>query len=292
MAPTVPAARTRTPSSPPSHLRDASFEPPERIPWSSLGPEFAASWGNVDPGDFQPEFLEIIGQNGSGKTHLLGKIFQERAVVHPNRAHILFGTKADDVTLLKTGWPIVQDWKGITEHRCCIYWPQTTLLEDARDDFYEKRIADVLKRLWVKESNTSVALDDWGYLDTLPRVKRLLAQFLREGRSIGLDTTAMKQRPQGSNRLMSSETHWTVAFAPKDRADLERWSELFGARRDWMPVFDTMDSTRREFLIRHNRTKGSAISWVDAPLEPREPDRRPRSAWNLLGFRGAGGQLR
>ena len=271
--PTALASPTRQQ---PDWRRDAGFTPPERIPWSELGPEFAAAWGNVDPGDFQPEFLEIIGQNGSGKTHLLGKIFQERAYVHPERAHILFGTKADDATLFKTGWPVVQDWKGVTEHRCCIYWPQTKLLETERDQFYERRIADVLKRLWVKDSNTSVALDDWGYLDTLPRVKRLLAQFLREGRSLGLDTTAMKQRPQGSNRLMSSETHWTVAFAPKDRADLERWSELFGARRDWMPVFDAMDGTRREFLIRHNRTKLSAISWVDDPLVPVEPDRRRR----------------
>jgi hypothetical protein len=272
----------------PDWRRDAGFQEPERIPWSQLGPEFAATWGHVDPGDFQPEFLEIIGQNGSGKTHLLGKIFQERAHVYPERAHILFGTKADDETLLKTGWPIVQDWKGVQEHRCCIYWPQTKLLEAERDHFYESRLADVLKRLWVPKSNTSVALDDWGYLDTLPRVKRLLAQFLREGRSLGLDTTAMKQRPQGSNRLMSSETHWTVAFAPKDRADLERWSELFGARRDWMPVFDAMDGTKREFLIRHNRTKMSAISWVDEPLVPVDPDgKRKRGLVQALGWRTA-----
>jgi hypothetical protein len=272
----------------PDWRRDAGFEEPDRIPWSELGPEFAAAWGHVDPGDFQPEFLEIIGQNGSGKTHLLGKIFQERAHVYPDRAHILFGTKADDATLFKTGWPIVEDWRGVQDNRCCIYWPQTKLLEEARDQFYETRIADVLKRLWVKDSNTSVALDDWGYLDTLARVKRLLSQFLREGRSLGLDTTAMKQRPQGSNRLMSSETHWTVAFAPKDRADLERWSELFGSRRDWMPVFDQMDGTRREFLIRHNRTKLSAISWVDEPLVPVVPDeKRKRGLVQMLGWRTA-----
>jgi hypothetical protein len=272
----------------PDWRRDAGFTEPERVPWSVLGPEFAATWGHADPGDFQPEFIELIGQNGSGKTHLLGKIFQERAYVYPERAHILFGTKADDKTLFKLGWPVVGDWKGVQDHRCCIFWPQTRLLEAERDKFYETRIADVLKRLWVKDSNTSVALDDWGYLDTLPRVKRLLAQFLREGRSMGLDTTAMKQRPQGSNRLMSSETHWTIAFAPKDRADLERWSELFGSRRDWMPVFDRMDGTRREFLIRHNRTKMSAISWVDEPLLPADPDKgrgHRRGLLHALGWR-------
>lgn len=273
----------------PDHLHTAGFEHPPRAPWSQLGPEFATEWGRADPADPQPEMMEIIGQNGSGKTHLLGKIFQERAYVHQERQHILFGTKADDKTLLKVGWPVVGDLKGVQDNRCCVFWPQTSLLESARDQFYESKIAEVLASLWRKDSNTSVALDDWGYLDTLPRVKRLLAQFLREGRSMGLDTTAMKQRPQGSNRLMSSETHWTVAFAPKDRADLERWSELFGARRDWMPVFDLMDGTRREFLIRHNRTKKAAISWVDDPLVPVEPPRRRRPVAELLGFRRPAG---
>ncbi|HWN00219.1 MAG TPA: hypothetical protein VNO54_24490, partial [Streptosporangiaceae bacterium] len=114
-----------TPLSPPDWRHTQGFEPPPRAPWSQLGPEFAVEWGNADEEDFQPEFLEIIGQNGSGKTHLLGKMFQERAYVHPQRAHILFGTKADDKTLFKLGWPVVDDWKGITENRCCIFWPQT-----------------------------------------------------------------------------------------------------------------------------------------------------------------------
>lgn len=265
--------------------QDSGFEVPERAPWSVLGPEFAVQWGNLDPSDPQPEHMEIIGQNGSGKTHLLCKIFQERSTVHQERAHILFATKEDDATLFKIGWPIVADWKGIEENRCCIYWPRTKALEQGRRDFYERRIAEVLSKLWVKDSNTSVAMDDWGFLDTLPRVKLLLADYLREGRAMGLDVTAMKQRPQGSTRLMSSETHWTVAFAPKDRADLERWSELFGARRDWMPVFDMMDGVKREFLLRHNRTKASAISWVDDPLVPLKPVKAKKTWGELLGFR-------
>lgn len=267
--------------------QDAGFAAPDHVPWSILGPEFASTWGRLDPSDPQPEHMEIIGQNGSGKTHLLAKVFQERAYVRPKRAHIIFATKADDKTLYKIGWPIVADWKGIEENRCCIFWPRTDLMEQAKRDFHERKIAEVLGRLWVPESNTSVALDDWGYADTLPRVKLLLAEYLREGRSQGLDVTAMKQRPQGSTRLMSSETHWTVAFAPKDRADLERWSELFGARRDWMPVFDMMDGVKREFLLRHNRTKASAISWVDDPLVPVEPAEARRSWPELLGFRKA-----
>lgn len=267
--------------------QDAGFAVPDRVPWSVLGPEFAATWGRLDPADPQPEHMEIIGQNGSGKTHLLGKIFQQRAAVRPKRGHILIATKPADDTLLKIGWPIVSDWKGVTENRCCIFWPATKAMGQAKRDYHEAKIAGLLEQLYVPGSNTSVAVDDWGYADTLPRVKLLLADYLREGRSSGLDVTAMKQRPQGSTRLMSSETHWTVAFAPKDRADLERWSELFGARRDWMPVFDQMDGVNREFLLRHNRTKASAISWVDEPLVPVEP-RKVRKPWyELVGLRRA-----
>jgi hypothetical protein len=83
---------------------------------------------------------------------------------------------------------------------------------------------------------------------------------------------------------MSSETHWTAAFAPKDRADLERWSELFGAKRDWMPVFDSMNPMKREFLIRHNRSKEAYISWVDEPLAPVELPKRRRGLGEFLGL--------
>lgn len=261
------------------------FEAPQREPWSALGPEFAALWGNSDPKDPQPEHMEIIGQNGSGKTHLLGKIFQERAYVRPHRAHVLIATKPADGTLLKFGWPVVTTWKEVTENRCCIFWPRTELLGQGRRDYHERRISDLLERLYVPDSNTSVAVDDFGYTDSLPRVKMLLADYLREGRSSGLDLTLMKQRPQGSTRLISSETQWTVGFKPKARMDLEYWAELFGSKRDWMPVFDLMDSMRREFVIRHNLTTRSAISWVDEPLAPVEPPGKRRPVRELLGFK-------
>lgn len=277
-----------SPYQPPDHLRDASFVWPERIPWSVIGPEFALEWGNADRADPQPEHAEVIGQNGSGKTHLLGKIYQERAYVRPKRGHVLFATKPDDSTLFKIGWPVVDGWKGIQDNRCCIFWPRTPLMGRAKRDFHERQIADVLERLYVPHSDTSVAMDDWGYADSLPRVRLLLQDYLREGRSSGLDVTAMKQRPQGSTRLMSSETQWTVAFAPKDRSDLERWAELFGTRRDWMPVFNSMNDMRREFLIRHNRSKWAAISWVDQPLAPVDPPKARRGVGELLGLRQAG----
>jgi hypothetical protein len=87
---------------------------------------------------------------------------------------------------------------------------------------------------------------------------------------VGITVLAMKQRPQGALRDMHSETSWTIAFAPKDRGDLERWAELFGARRDWMPVFDSLDPDRHEFIIRHSRSREAYISWVDVELRPQK----------------------
>ena len=90
----------------------------------------------------------------------------------------------------------------------------------------------------------------------------------------GITVIGMKQRPQGALRDMHSETYWTAAFKPHDRADLERWAELFGARRDWMPVLDGLDAGRREFILRHSRSGEAYISWVDRPLRPVDPPKR------------------
>jgi hypothetical protein len=267
--------------------RDHTFRRPERVPWSELGPQFAVAFGNADPADPQPEHIEIIGQNGSGKTHLLGKIYQERAFVQ-QRPSVIVATKPADETLRKIGFPVVNNWDQLVQkvrdgEQNVIFWPRTNRMGNQRRHFHEGRIADLLDRLWRPSSDTDIAVDDWGYSESLGEVKARLEQYLREGRSSGISVAAMKQRPQGSTRLMSSETHWTAAFAPKDRADLERWSELFGAKRDWMPVFDSMNPMKREFLLRHNRTKDAYISWVDTPLEPVELPKRRRGLRSFLG---------
>lgn len=265
---------------------DRTFQFPERVPWSVLGPQFAAVFGRADPDDPQPEHIEIIGQNGCGKTHLLGKIYQERAFVQ-QRPSVIIATKPADNTISKIGFPVVNTWDQLVQkvrdgQQNLVFWPRTNRMGGARRSYHETRITDLLDRLWRPQSDTDIAVDDWGYSEELPDVKSRLHQYLREGRSNGLSVAAMKQRPQGSTRLMSSETQWTAAFAPKDRSDLERWAELFGPRRDWMPVFDDMDDMNREFLLRHHRTKTAYISWVDEPLAPVDPPRARRSVASFL----------
>ena len=85
----------------------------------------------------------------------------------------------------------------------------------------------------------------------------------------------MKQRPQGVARDMHSEASWTVSFRPKDEDDAERYAEVLGSRRQWMPVLMSLDKRKHEFVIKHERTGLAAISWVDVPLRPATDHQRP-----------------
>lgn len=254
----------------------------ERIPWSVLGPEFASVWGRADPANPEPEHVEIIGMNGSGKTYLMLKLLQDRMLVR-NSYITLVVTKRADKVFTKLGWPVVRELRDVSKYRQCIYWPQTQLIGSARRAFHEVRIREFLSRYWQPESNRVVAFDEIAYVESLsPEVRELVQMWLREGRSNGLTLVLMKQRPQGVQRDMHSETQWTFAFVPKDHADAERFAELFGSKRDWLPVFDAMDPNRHEFLVKHTRTRAAYISYVDEPLRPIKPPDNQRSGMSLL----------
>lgn len=286
MSPTGPAAE-------PDWRRDERFTPPKRFPWSALAPSFHLSFGRSDPKDPQPEHIEIIGQNGSGKTHAAGKMYQERAFV-TRRPSILVAHKPLDPTLLKIGWPVANTWDQVVNYARdgkvnVIYWPRTRLMGNARKSWYDVRISDVLDRLWAAATprdpgDTDLIIDDYGYAEGLPETAGRIEQFLREGRAPGFSVGLLKQRPQGGTRLRSSETQWTIGFRPKDDSDLERWAQLFGSRRDWMPVFRSLDRIKREFVIKHSVTQEAFISWIDEPLAPREPPRVRRGLGRFLGI--------
>jgi len=244
----------------------------ERYPWSEIGPEFIASWGRANPKNPQPEHMEIVGMNGSGKTHFLCTISQERMLMR-NTPEIIIATKPADDTLQQLGWPIVRNPREALKHRQVIFWPQTSAIGRQRRAEQNEAIYDLLSTLWTPNANTVVAYDEIAYVESLsPDMRDLVEMYWREGRSQGITVIGMKQRPQGANRHMSSETYWTVAYPPKDRDDMERFAELFGARQTWIPVLESLDANRHEFLIRHARTGTAYISWVDIPLQPIPPE--------------------
>lgn len=251
-----------------------SLQKIERIPWSVLGPEFAVVWGRSDPNDPQPEHVEVVGVNGSGKTHFICKILQDRMVVR-NTPEIIVLTKPADRTVLsliagKT-YAIVDDIQGVRRHRQCIYWPRTRKIGRERREYQAQKIEDLLDWMWVPNSNRVIYFDEIAYIESLnPDIRTTMEMYWREARSQGITMVAGKQRPQGANRHMHSETKWTVAFVPADQADKERFAELFGTKKEWLPVFEQLNPNNHEFLIRHTITRQVYISWVDEPLTPVE----------------------
>lgn len=239
----------------------------ERVPWSELGPHFIASWGQPR-GEVMPEHLEVLGPTGSGKSFVLVDAIRER-VRRRESAVIFIATKQQDSTVHKLGWPIVDTWRGVTSHDQVVFWPRTKSIGQKRRAFQAERIEDLLSNLWQPDANTVVMFDEWSYIESLgPDLKATLLMYLREGRSHGLTCVAGKQRVQGAQRDMHSETDWKVAFRMNDADDNERLAQLFGSKRQFVPVIEGLDRERHEFLIQHKLTGTQFISWVDKPLAP------------------------
>lgn len=241
---------------------------PERIPWSILGPEFLQVWGRADPKKPKPEHMEILGPNGSGKTYFQGTVMQQRAALRGS-AIISVVTKPDDDSIPLLGWPMVENWRGVKENRQCVFWPQTKLLGTARTNFLAQTIQDLLDRLWVPKANVVLQFDEIDTVEGLSiEVKARIRTYWRECRALGITIMAGKQRPQGIQREMHSETPWTAAFQPADEDDMERFAQLFGPKRIWMEVFRNLDPSKREFVFRNQKTKECYITWVDTELKP------------------------
>jgi nucleoside-triphosphatase THEP1 len=257
--------------------RDPYFTQPERRPWSELGEDVIRAWGVDERGRPEPEHFEVLGQTGSGKTYLMCTLLQERARRRKSAA-VIICTKPADKTILRLGWPITDSWDEVRQEPNVVFWPRTSRMGRARIEYHDAKITDLLHRLWKPDANTIVAFDEIGYVESMSgEARALVQQYWREGRSQGITILAMKQRPQGVLRDMHSETPWKAAFQPEDRADLERFAELFGSRQDWMPVIQGLNADKREFLIRHSKMREAYISWVDTELKPvKAPKRVPR----------------
>jgi hypothetical protein len=259
--PTTTASTRRPPSSEPLVV--------ERVPWSELGPEFIAQWGRYEPRNPQPEHMELLGPNGSGKTFLLAQINAE--MIRRRQASIIFvATKKADDTIMSMGYPIAETWRETQKHDQVLFWPQTSATGRARKAYQAGRIQELLDNLWGKDANTIIEFDEFAYAEALdPDLKATLQMYLREGRSHGITVVAGKQRPQGTQRDMHSETRVTMGFRMKDLQDNERLAELLASKRELLPTITTLDRSKHEFVFRHDLSDSLFVSWVDKPVNVR-----------------------
>ena len=264
------------PTSDSTPRRRSATEPAqvETVPWSVLGPEFIADFGRHDPKNPQPEHLEILGPTGSGKTFCLTQILCE--LVRRRKSSIIFiATKAADSSVKALGWEVVDNWRAATKHDQVIFWPRTSKTGVARQQYQEARIQELLDNLWKEDANTIVVFDEFAYIESLSQdMKKTLLMYLREGRSHGITCIMGKQRPQGVQRDMHSESVWTIAFRMTDRQDNERVAEIFGDKKAMLPVVEELDQGRHEFLIQHQVSRTQYVSFIDDPIDLKEAARR------------------
>jgi hypothetical protein len=186
-------------------------------------------------------------------------------------------TKLDDATverLIALGWPRVTTADEVRRHRQCVFWPAPKGIGEERETALERAIYDLLATLWVKDSNTVVVFDEIGTVEQLPgparhakRLQKLIRQYWREGRALGISVVASKQRPVGVVRDQHSESRWKIVFPPADEGDMQRFAELLGQPAEWEPVLRSLDQEAHQFVIRNNVTKDAYISWIDFRLE-------------------------
>lgn len=266
-------------TSPPSTRRGSPAEVPDvpRAPWSVIGDDFTREWGRPG-GQEEPEHVEVLGPSGSGKTRFVAQILAERAV--RRHAHEVFvATKPADKTILQMGWPVVKDWRGVSQNPQCIFWPRTSATGARRRAFHQVRIQDLLDRLWHPDSNTVLTFDEIAYVQSLsPEMRDTIEMYLREARSSGITLLMNKQRPQGVTREMHANTVWVVSFKPRDMEDTERTAELFGSKREWVPILTSLNYDDHEFLIMNRSTGTAYISRIDTPLPKLRRDSYRRAA--------------
>lgn len=246
-----------------------------RAPWSVIGPDFVRAWG-YPGGKFHPEHVEILGPSGSGKTYFEAKILQQRAAARGSNI-IFIATKPADETIMRLGWPIVGDWRALIRSRekQVVFWPRSDKVGTEHEAFMERRIRELLDRLWKAKAKVVLVFDEVATAEDLSRDLRIrIKRFWREARSVGITLVAMKQRPQGVQRDMHSETTWVAAFRPKDEDDALRVAEVMGGKRLWVPRLMSLDRDRHEFVLLNVRTGRAIVTWVDVPLKPAVPERR------------------
>lgn len=256
----------------------AAFTWPQQVPWSQLGPEFIETWGRREDGRPDWEHLEVTGQSGSGKSYAIATILQQRAK-RWNTAELVTLSKNTDDSIPLLGWPEVDDFEQLHDYRQAIFWPRTELVGQDRENYHERKFYGLLSQLWPKPgelANCVVYLDEVRYLERLAgpsmgqraRLRKLVRQYWREGRSHGISVIAGAQRPVDMVRDQHSESRWKIVFPPADLGDMQRFAELLGRPADWAPVLDSLDQTAHQFVIRNSYTKDAYISWIDTDLRP------------------------
>lgn len=215
-----------------------------------------------------PEHVEILGQNGSGKSMFEREILLQRVAKRgPSTGVVVVCTKPADTTITSMGWPIISKWPPDYGHNQNIFWPNpgSKMGEEERIAYQRQKIGGLLHKLWVPDSNIIVVFDEIAYIEQELGLGKVLVRYYREARGLGITIVATTQRPQGVTRYMHSESHWRAFFAPTDEDDAERMAQVAGGKRRYLPLLESLNREAFEFLLVHKLTNQMVITWIDQP---------------------------
>lgn len=267
--------RTRPGQAPPS-LAELGIEYAD---WETeLEPAFIRLWGNRD-NTHEPEALTVYGKSGTGKSTFMGTVVDKRAQLRG--AHVVYvATKPTDRTIQRFGWKIISDWPPGYNETKVVYWARAKNLSREERAKQRAKVRKLMDGLWTPNANIIVVWDELVYIEQALGLKLEIETFYREGRALGITNVASMQRPSGVNRLAHSESGWSAAFPPKDQDDRDRVAEVLGDRARFRIALEHLDRSRREFILRDDRTGETYVTHLPDPRRAglsRPVDRRVRS---------------
>jgi hypothetical protein len=149
-----------------------------------------------------------------------------------------------------SGWPIIDRMPpGYGQDRA-IFWAKAKGISRIHRAPQRQKVKEFLDSLWVADSNRIFYVDEIPYVTLDLGLKTELDTFYREGAGNGITMVSSQQRPAGTSRYTHSEPGWTISFKPKDQDDTKRIAEVFGDRKRYMAALMSLDSYKREFLIK------------------------------------------
>lgn len=164
---------------------------------------------------------------------------------------------------------MIDSWPPDYNQNQVIFWAKAAGLGDEALVEQKRKIKTLMGQIWTKESNRIVAFDEIAYIEQTLGLRTFITQYYREARALGITIVASTQRPQGVSRYVHSESGWSIFFAPKDASDAERMAEVAGDKKFYLPVLNSLNREKYEFLMVRNLTGEKYISHITGKLPRR-----------------------